>query len=346
MEKLDRSRFASGLLEASRRLRIPRAATFELSYGCNLACRHCFNPTHRASPRELSKSEVFRIVDEIAALGVFELCLTGGEPFLRPDFCDVVERARSLGLVVTMNTNATRATPAAAERLARAGVEGVYASLYGATAPIYESVTGVLGSFARFEAGLDALTAAGLPVTLQMPLMTLNAREFEVGRAYARARGLGFKFTFEISPRQDGDLSPLAVRLSPADKLRLVGELDELPGCAGGTDEPPFVDCDCGRAHFAITPYGEMNLCTVFPTPRYDLRRGSVREGWEVLKKTVDDARPNARFECPSCDLRDACRQGRADAWLEARDMSACLPHYKELARAEKEARGPARSVR
>ena len=78
-----------------------------------------------------------------------------------------------------------------------------------------------------------------------------------------------------------------------------------------------------------------MNLCTAFPIPRYDLTNGTVKEGWEILKQTVDQAHPNQRYECPTCEVRPYCRQGRNDAWLETGDMSSCLPHYKEWAELE-----------
>jgi hypothetical protein len=78
-----------------------------------------------------------------------------------------------------------------------------------------------------------------------------------------------------------------------------------------------------------------MNLCVAFPIPKYDLRRGRVKDGWEMLKRTVGCASPNERDECPGCELRPACRQGRNDAWLETGDMSLCLPHFKDLARLE-----------
>ena len=36
--------------------RRPEGVTFELTYGCNLRCVHCYNPTHRAMPHELQPS--------------------------------------------------------------------------------------------------------------------------------------------------------------------------------------------------------------------------------------------------------------------------------------------------
>lgn len=339
MQKVSSQEFHSGLARAGRKSRLPLHVTFELSYGCNLRCLHCLNPTHAVSRRELSFGEIGRILSESAEIGALDVCFTGGEPFLTPRYFDILERAASLGLLTVMNTNGTRITPAAAKRLEALAVGKIDVSIYGATEETYERVTGAAGSFARFLAGLDALSATRLSVGLQMPIMKANRAEVAAARELARARGLGFMPSVDIYPRQDGGLEPLRQRLSPDEKVAVLAELGALERHGGscGKGEAPFIDCDCGQVQFAVTPYGEMNLCTIFPHPKYDLRLGSVREGWEVLKKTVDEAKPNQNYECPSCELRSHCRQGRVDSWLEKRDMSACLPHYKRLAGLEKD---------
>ncbi|MCZ6770310.1 MAG: hypothetical protein O7D93_13800, partial [Acidobacteria bacterium] len=51
----------------------------------------------------------------------------------------------------------------------------------------------------------------------------------------------------------------------------------------------------------------------------------------------VDSALPSQAYECPSCDVRDYCRQGPRDALLEKGDVSPCLPYFKELASLEKQ---------
>jgi radical SAM protein with 4Fe4S-binding SPASM domain len=340
MQKVSSKKFLSGLAAAGRKRRQPHFITFELSYGCNLTCAHCFNPTHKAGPRELALPEIFRVLEESAAFGVFDVCFTGGEPFARRDFFAILAKAKSLGLSVSINSNGTLIDGDIARRLREIGILKIYLSLYGSTKEVYEAVTGIAGSHARFLAGLDALLAEEIPLTLQMPIMKLNRANAAAARAFAQARELEFLTSVDIYARQDGDPSPLRQRLSAEEKLELLRELGSVASpdpSACARDGASFIDCDCGKVQFAITPYGEMNLCTIFPTPKYDLKNGSVREGWEVLKKTVDEARPNANYECPSCDLRSHCRQSRADAWQEKGDMSACLPHYKDLARLEKE---------
>src|SRR3712207_155057 len=80
--------------------RHPAGVTFELTYGCNLRCVHCYNPTHRALPHELSTEEVCRILDDLAAFGVLTVTFTGGEPAVRPDVLAIMRHARGRGLIV------------------------------------------------------------------------------------------------------------------------------------------------------------------------------------------------------------------------------------------------------
>jgi radical SAM protein with 4Fe4S-binding SPASM domain len=332
--------FFDTLAANARRARVPEGATFELTYGCNLRCVHCYNPTHRVLPHELTTVEVHSILEQCADLGLATICFSGGELFVRPDVFEIFEHARRLGLILELISNATRITPEIADRLTPIGFRHLAISIYGATKRTYERVTSVPGSYDKFRAGLRCLVTRELPLTVRMPVMTENAHEVGEARVLVEGMGIRFQYCLDITPGSDGDLGPLTHRLSPDAKLRidLAMKGDRPPArddasCRASDD---FFGCACGHTRFAITPYGEMNLCVAFPSPRYDLRTGSVKAGWEVLKRTVDDAKPSARYECPDCDVRTYCRQGRSDAWLETRDISACLPHYKELATLEK----------
>ncbi len=341
MKTLTAEDFFTSLSHRSVEARRPEAVTFELTYGCNLRCLHCYNPTHRALPHELTTQEVSVILEQTAELGVLHLTFSGGEPLTRPDFADILRSARRLGFVVHILTNATRVTPRIIDVLEEYGVDRIIVSIYGATETTYEWMTGVAGSYASFRNGLHHLAARPLPVFVRMPVTTVNAAEVEACRKLIEPYGWTFQYSLDIMPRTDGDRTPLRYRLGAEDKIAI--DRTRLLRRLGSRIEDPrpsnerFIDCACGRSRFAITPYGGMNLCTAFPIPNYDLRRGTVREGWEVLKQTVDRAEPSAQYQCPTCDVRSYCRQGRSDAWLETGEMSMCLPHFKEWARLEKQ---------
>jgi len=339
MKNLDADAFLGLVSTKATASRRPEGVTFELTYGCNLRCVHCYNPTHRAMPHELTTSEICALLDQISDLGILTVTFTGGEPSLRPDIGDILLHARRLGLMTHLMTNATRITASFANLLLEVGVSQVDVSIYGATDAIYERMTGVPGSYRQFRQGLAALAATGLTVIVRMPVTTINCGEIQACRTLVEALQMKFQYCLEIMTGIAGDRTPLQYRLVPEDKVRIDQEL--LPHRwttspeSSCSDSQSFIECACGQSRFAITPYGEMNLCAAFPIPRYDLRAGTVQEGWELLKQTVDQAQPSTCYECPTCEVRPHCRQGRSDAWLETGDMSSCLPHYKEWAQLE-----------
>lgn len=321
--------------------------TLETTYGCNLNCVHCFNPTHRASPQELTTADAQDLLRQLATQGVLFIALTGGEPLTRPDIFELLACAQRLGLRVTLFTNATLVTPAIADRLRRLELDHVEVSLYGATAAAYEAVTRVPGSFAKFVQGLDLLLAHGVRVRLKTIVVTLNAHEVPAMRAFAQARRLHFEYTSNIQPRADGHRAPLAYRVPPAQAAALWDEhvLQRNPqgtrrryatgaedvGC-GGADRTALFRCGCGRTSCGISPYGRMNLCAAYHVPQYDLRHGSVAAGWEVLKQYVDGTPTTEQFACPTCPVERACERNVNHAILEMGDPNACVPYHLDLA--------------
>jgi radical SAM protein with 4Fe4S-binding SPASM domain len=339
MNKLDADKFLGLLSAKAAASRRPEGVTFELTYGCNLRCVHCFNPTHRALPHELTTSEIFPLLSQIADLGVLTVTFTGGEPSVRPDIGDILRYAHQRGLIIHLMTNATRITTSFTDLLHEVGVSQINVSIYGATETVYERMTAVPGSYGQFRRGLLNLATASLPVVVRMPVTTINCGEIQACRQLVESLHMKFQYCLEIMTTITGDRTPLRYRLPPEEKARIDLEMlslkwtsDPEESCSG---DQSFIECACGQSRFAITPYGEMNLCTGFPIPRYDLRTGTVKEGWDILKQTVDQAHPSHRYECPTCEVRSHCRLGRSDAWLETGDMSSCLPHYKEWAQLE-----------
>ncbi|MFO0707715.1 MAG: hypothetical protein U0412_12765 [Nitrospira sp.] len=73
MNRLDGQAYLQSLSARANQARRPDSATIELTYGCNLRCVHCYNPTHRVLPHELTTEEVRSILTQMAALGVLTM---------------------------------------------------------------------------------------------------------------------------------------------------------------------------------------------------------------------------------------------------------------------------------
>jgi len=144
---------------------------------CNLSCTHCFvsSGPHEDRHAMMTRSEVRARVAEALALGVKEIYLTGGEPFLNPEIEAIVEDTLALA-PVTVLTNGTLlperrvAWLAALTRSARYSLE-LRVSLDGTDAAAHDAFRGP-GAWLRTLAALRALSGAGL-----LPIVTLTQPE-------------------------------------------------------------------------------------------------------------------------------------------------------------------------
>ena len=316
----------------------PVQAMMELTYGCNLRCVHCYNPTHVARD-EITTEQIFRILDGLAAQGCLSIGFTGGEIFTRRDALEIFRYAKRSGFVVTLLTNATMITPELADQVKELDPYQLEISVYGATAEIYEKVTRVPGSFARFCRGVDLLVERKIPIFFKLVVMTLNVHELSLMKRFALDRNLRYQISTGIFPGVDGSQEPLAYRISPEEAFEIWREIsgngilenqtEKKDSCCGYTGK--LFECTCGKSSAAVTPHGKMNLCLSIYEPRFDLTRGTVAEGWENLAEIVRSAEPGPEYECLECGLAKHCRRGTKDGWLEQRRFDGpCLSHFKE----------------
>src|SRR5580765_365161 len=103
-----------------------RSLRLSVTDRCNLRCQYCMpEEDYLWLPREdiLQFEEIDRLVDQFLALGVEKVRLTGGEPLLRRDLPDLIERlARKTAIRdLAMTTNAVLLAPAVKD-LKRAGL--------------------------------------------------------------------------------------------------------------------------------------------------------------------------------------------------------------------------------
>lgn len=72
---------------------------------CNLKCTYCYNNFYKRNVRDIPRDDIFRIVDAFKKLGILEVSLVGGEPFLHPDFPAIVEYIKSKNILCSSVTN-------------------------------------------------------------------------------------------------------------------------------------------------------------------------------------------------------------------------------------------------
>lgn len=109
----------------------PEFCVWETTLACNLACRHCGSTAGRPRPNELDTEEALGVVDALHELGTRELTFSGGELFVRPDWRQLIGRAKELGIARIIVSNGLAITREVADELARLEVGSVSLSVDG-----------------------------------------------------------------------------------------------------------------------------------------------------------------------------------------------------------------------
>jgi len=144
---------------------------------CNLKCLHCYaQATAGPAPDELSPQAALDLLRDLKDFGAPVVLFSGGEPLLRPDLFELVDRAVAHGMRAVISTNGTLISRDLAWRLKDLGLSYVGISLDG-TAAVHDRFRGESGSFAAAMAGVRHCQEMGLKVGLRFTVSRLNFRE-------------------------------------------------------------------------------------------------------------------------------------------------------------------------
>ncbi|MFB6163554.1 MAG: GTP 3',8-cyclase MoaA [Haloarculaceae archaeon] len=147
---------------------------------CNFDCVYCHNEglgdtRGPMAPRddEMTTDDVVAFLEVAAEFGVDAAKFTGGEPTLREDLAEIIERTPD-GMETSLTTNGTF-LPERAEELAAAGLDRVNVSQDALDPEAFKEVT-QSGQFEAVLEGVDAALDAGLaPVKLNMVVFEATA---------------------------------------------------------------------------------------------------------------------------------------------------------------------------
>jgi GTP 3',8-cyclase len=142
---------------------------------CNFRCIYCmpkevFGRDYQFLERRelLTFEEIERLARSFVRQGVEKIRLTGGEPLVRRDVEQLVERLAAIGgLDLTLTTNGSL-LPQKAQALADAGLRRVTVSLDSLDDKVFRSMNDADFPVSRVLEGIDAAAAAGLPVKVNM----------------------------------------------------------------------------------------------------------------------------------------------------------------------------------
>ncbi len=158
---------------------------------CNFRCIHChMEGIKSASSKLMTANEIQRVVAVMSHFGIDAVKLTGGEPMLRRDILQIVQKLKAVGLrEISMTTNGTRFSKLA-EPLRDAGLSRVNISLHSLHRGRFRFIAGVEGYDQALSSVSAAIGANLLPVKLNMTLLK-DVNDDEIEEMIRFVHGLG-----------------------------------------------------------------------------------------------------------------------------------------------------------
>lgn len=339
--------------------RIPLSGTFELTPVCNLNCKMCYI---RKSEEERKAIGPLRSADEwIAAgkeardLGMLYILLTGGEPFLHPEFEKILAGLHELGLVISINTNGTLIDDERIELLKKYPPSRVNITLYGASNTTYRDLCGVQGMFDRVKEAILTLKQNKIPVVINLSLTPYNQNDLEEILDFSVEHEIPIKTSTYMFPpvRKNAFIFGTNDRLSPEDAAlctarieryftgdekyvnsvmnaeNIVFPVDTADDCLDETEQKGNgIRCRAGKCAFWVTWQGDMSMCGMIPPQQgfSNIFTDSFLNCWVSVKNSSDQIHLPAR--CEGCVLRDQCRPCAAICYTETGSYDR-VPEYR-----------------
>jgi len=344
----------------------PYQIVWDVTYACNLHCKHCYATAGKPWKDELTTEEAKRAIDIFDRAGVTIIAFSGGEPLVRPDIMELARYATDKGIYVAMATNGTLITKEKAKEMKEAGVQFVQISLDGIDAKTHDEFRGVKGAFDKTVQGIKNAVAEGFFVEISTTVTRYNYKQLPDIIQFGEDLGANWFMAYNFVPTGRGkeifemDLSPgereealkmLWGELRKGRKINVLstapqfarvalqheeGESQKIvpthfynPKLAGQlVDLAEFIGgCGAGRFYVSMRANGDLQPCVFFPLKVGNILEDDFEELWKK-NEVLSNLRNKDILEgfCGKCDYRYYCGGCRARAYAYTGDYLAPDP--------------------
>ena len=311
-------------------LTAPETVHWAITYRCDLNCRYCYVKRDRVRD-EMGWQEARHFIDVLQRIGVFQLAIGGGEPFLREDLPEIVACAFEHGIVPSITTNGLHLDEGILRRL-KGKIGRIQISFDIEEALDQDRGEGV---YRKVYAGIQRVRAAGIPFGINLLLTRHTVGRVEERLAFFAHLGACQVTILRPKPSAGDETWFMGAMPTPAQYRALKERLDALVpqyprmaihvDCALSflmRDMPPHTltrqgvyGCSAGERFLVVLPNGNVYPCSHYVDEAH--RVGNVRRDDFVMlwdqATVLNDFRefrnhPDfLRTACGQCRTRRAC---------------------------------------
>lgn len=249
----------------------PLVLTHNVTYLCNCKCKTCdlWKKSEQYS-NDLAKEQVFQLLDDARDAGMVAYVAWGGEPLMRRDLPELLERAKRNGLHTTVITNGYLLESRCEEIAPH--VDLFIVSLDAADGCLHDEMRGLRGIWEKALAGIRKCRALNKKVMINSVISNLNP-----GRAEGLirlAKELGVPIAFEplnVYPGYNEHLRPdagavkaefSAIAAQKRSGVAIVNSRQYLDMIASSYCARRGYVCQAPRVFIEVQPDGTIGKCT------------------------------------------------------------------------------------
>lgn len=307
------------------------AIKLEVTHRCQLKCIHCSSNANPCNSPVMQFKLATDILEQAIAMGVKEVCFSGGEPLLWEGIADAISLCTSAGVYTQVYTSGNLdGVEVSMELLREKNTSKLIFSIYGGKGEYHDKITEVRGSFDKTMGAVDQAIAAGLDVEFHFVPLSTNYKELGDVIRLARNKGVEQVSILRFVPQGRGENHPgLALNHRQNLELKKIVERNrsEAKIRAGSpynflmiNDSP---SCSAGIDRLSILPDSTIYPCDAFKQVKAErivgtdefsrLDRWSVRECWEkspYLRTIREYLKSPFEQPCCACEYLGMCLSG------------------------------------
>lgn len=322
------------------------STTFELTSRCNFRCKMCYvcnEDCEKNKSEELTKEEWFKIAEQAKQDGVLFILLTGGEPLIRTDFCEIYEHLSKMGFVLSINTNGSLLTEKHFDLFKKYPPNRVNLSLYGTSDEVYKSFCGV-PAYKKVLNNILKLKEMKIPLVINCSLTPRNECDYETIKAFCAENDLILRTASYMFPASRFLRNSERFTAFDAGKYRVITDRDKLipeifaervnrimhgietTGDCPVDTEGTGIKCRAGSSSSWVTWNGKMSFCGMVPAEaECDVIALGFHDAWlKTIKRAKSVVLP---AKCSRCKYSHMCSICAASAFCETGKFD-CVPEY------------------
>ncbi|WP_270465240.1 radical SAM/SPASM domain-containing protein [Fusobacterium polymorphum] len=306
----------------------PFRVFYDITYKCNLKCKHCFTNSGLQHVDELTLEEKLAMLEDFSSFGINKISIAGGEPFISEHLFPFLEKCLNLNIDVSITTNGTLLTQENISKLNDYKVKNLTISFDGYDEKSFDFIRGN-GVFNKVIKTIKLLNLYyKYKFSIKVTVMKSNFSKIEeflklsifhnvkyIKFNTVRADGRCLKYCDLIL--KDNEYHEYLLKVEKLKKI--YGKKITIKSSLNpfSDEEYDYISelgfgCFAGKESICINPLGEVKPCSHFPKAFIcgNIKKDKIKDIWQnsnILKKFRTF---KGNEKCKSCNIYDKCRAG------------------------------------